>query len=200
VPQTDNKPTNTDRSKREPLLAALLHAFPTKEPHPYAEKSKRYQGLFHGRRDAEIRGMLVARLTLLMRRFRRYSDDQLRRNGQSLIRFQTLFELAINEDGETLTSIAARVGIAGPRLVGVLEELERDGLIERKVDENDRRAKLIVLTPAGEQAVSSMFELEFKLREEFLRGIGTNEMLLILDAVSVMTENLDRATSPSTSE
>jgi MarR family transcriptional regulator for hemolysin len=195
VPQTDSRQAPNDRIRRERLLAALLEVFPTAELHPYAEASERYQNLFQGRRDAEVRGMLVARMAHLMRRWRKFADDQLKRRGQNLIRFQMLFELAINEDGETLTSIATRVGVAGPQIVGVLEELERDGLIERTIDENDRRAKLIVLTPAGEQTVSSLFELELKLRADLLRGVGMSEMLLMLDTVATMTENLDTLTT-----
>lgn len=136
--------------------------------------------------------MLLARLGGLMRRWRKYVDEQLKRHGENIIRTQTLFELAINEKGETLTSIATRVGVVGPTLVGILEELERDGLIKRTIDKKDRRAKLIVLTPAGEKVVFSMFELELKLRREFLEGVGRSEILLMLEAVEIMKSNLDR--------
>ena len=181
-----------DRMKRERLLAAVLEAFPTAPLHPYAEASERYQRLYQNRSEAGVRGMLVSRLAIVMRRWRKHVDDKLKERGQNIIRWQTLFELAVNEDGETLTSIAMRVGAVGPRLVRILEELESDGLIERTVDEQDRRSKLIVLTPAGEQVVSTMFELELEIRKEFFKGIGESEMLLMLDSVKIMTDNLDR--------
>jgi MarR family transcriptional regulator for hemolysin len=193
VPQdTESREQSREsRTKRERLLAALLETFPTAPLHPYAESSSRYQKLYKGRTEAAVRGMMVSRLAIVMRRWRKYLDEQLRREGQNLNRWQTLFELAVNEDGETLTSIAMRVGVVGPRLVGILEELERDGLIERTVDAQDRRSKLIVLTPAGEQVVFAMFEKELNLRKDFFAGIGESQMLLMLDAIGVMTENLD---------
>ncbi len=189
-----NEQSLEDRMKRERLLAAVLEAFPTAPLHPYAESSERYQRLYKSRTEAGVRGMLVSRLAILMRRWRKHVDDRLKQHGQNIIRWQTLFELAVNKDGETLTSIATRVGAVGPRLVRILEELERDGLIERTVDEQDRRSKLIVLTAAGEQVVSAMFEMELELRKALFAGVGESEMLLMLDAVAVMTGNLDRIT------
>jgi MarR family transcriptional regulator for hemolysin len=190
VPKGDKKQAEADRLKRENLVCAALHAFPAPPLHPYAEASERYQRLFKGRENDEIQGMLTARLAIVMRRWRKHADDQFKRRGQSLVRWQTLFELAINQQGETLTSIATRVGVVGPALVGILDELERDGLIERTVDEKDRRSKLIELTPAGEQVIASMFEFEAKLRADFLRGVGKGGMLLMLEAIGIMNENL----------
>ncbi|MEJ0023944.1 MAG: MarR family transcriptional regulator [Alphaproteobacteria bacterium] len=102
--------------------------------------------------------------------------------------------MAVNDHGETLTSIATRVDVSNPALVALFDELERDGLIERIVDENDRRSKVIVLTPAGEQEVSSLFELLTELRSEFLQGIEQNELLLMLDVITVMKNNLEKMT------
>jgi MarR family transcriptional regulator for hemolysin len=194
VPQdTENKEQSLhNRKKRELLLAALLETFPTAPLRPYAESSSRYQRLYKDRAAAAVRGIMLSRLAIVMRRWRKHLDEQLKRKGQNLNRWQTLFELAVNEDGETLTSIATRVGVVGPRLVGILEELERDGLIERTVDAQDRRSKLIVLTADGERVVSEMLEMEMKLRMEFFDGIGDSQVLLMLDAIGVMAENLDK--------
>jgi MarR family transcriptional regulator, transcriptional regulator for hemolysin len=193
LPQTDRDRTHQYRLKRESLLAALLDVFPTDELHPYAEASERYQRLYYNRREAEIRGMLVARLAILMRRWRKLLEAKLERHDQNVVRSQVLFQLSVNAPGETLTSIATRVGVVGPRLVGILDELERDGLIERTIDEQDRRSKLIALTPAGDETVATVFEMETNLREDFLRGVGMNEMLLMLDAINTMSKNLDHA-------
>jgi MarR family transcriptional regulator for hemolysin len=183
------------RTKRQGLLASILEAFPTEQLHPYGETSKQYQRLLESRGNrklAEVQGMFTARWALAMRRWRRFLDDHLKRQGQSLIRWHIMFELSVNEPGETLTSLAMRVGVMTAALVGLLDELEKDGLILRTVDENDRRSKLITLTPAGEQAVSFMYDFTADLREDFLRGIAESEMRLMLDAMDVMTRNLDR--------
>ena len=183
-----------DLKKRQRLLTAVLEAFPTETPHPYGEQSQLYQDLVAGREDpslAEVQGMLTARWTLAMRRWRRLLDEHLRRQGQSLIRWHALFELSVNKPSETLTSLAMRVGVISAALVGLLDELEKDGLILRVVDENDRRSKLISLTPAGEEAVAFMYNFTADLREDFLRGISESEIHLMLDTIERMNRNLD---------
>jgi DNA-binding MarR family transcriptional regulator len=47
--------------------------------------------------------------------------------------------------------IATTLGIHPSTLTGVLSRLERDGLLERRVDEGDRRRALFQLTPAGKR-------------------------------------------------
>jgi MarR family transcriptional regulator for hemolysin len=190
-----DEPETDARIQRQRLLAAVLEAFPTEQLHPYGEKSKRYQKLVESRADrslAEVQGMFTARFSLTTRRWRRFLDDHLRRQGQSLLRWHCLFEVSVNDPGETLTSLAMRIGVMSAALVGLLDELEKDGLILRTVDESDRRSKLITLTPAGEEAVTFMYDLTAELREDFLRGIAESEMRIMLDAMDVMTKNLDR--------
>jgi MarR family transcriptional regulator for hemolysin len=195
-----NSPKAPDESegalnKRQRLLTAVLDAFPTEQLHPYGETSALYQKLANGRDNrlmTELQGMFSARWALTMRRWRRFLDDQLRRNGQSLLRWQALFELSVNEPRENLTSLAMRIGVMSAALVGLLDELERDGLILRTVDEADRRSKLITLTPAGEDAVTFMYNFTADLREDFLRDISESEIRLMLDMMTVMNGNLDR--------
>lgn len=179
---------------RQRLLTAVLEAFPTEQLHPYGEQSQLYQDLVAAREDpslAEVQGMLTARWTLVVRRWRRLLDERLRREGETLVRWHALFELSVSKPSETLTSLAARIGVISAALVGLLDELEKDGLIKRTVDENDRRSKLISLTPAGEAAVSSMYDLTAKLREDFLRGVSESEIRLMLDCIERMNRNLD---------
>jgi MarR family transcriptional regulator for hemolysin len=180
------------RPKRERLLAAAIEVFPTEPIHAYAEASEVYRNLVELGSLDQLQPLLATRLGLVMRRWRKLLDDELKQHGQTLPRWQALFEVAINEPGETLTSIAERIGIVGPTLVGLLDELESDGLIERVVDENDRRSKLIVLTPAGRTAVTSIFALLGDLCRDFMEGIGKSETLLMLDATDLMTRNLEK--------
>jgi MarR family transcriptional regulator for hemolysin len=173
------------------MLAAALEVFPTAPFHAYAEASEVYRGLVQVGSLDEMQPILATRLGFVMRQWRKVLDDTLKENGQSLPRWQALFEVAINQPGETLTSIAERIWIVGPTLVGLLDELERDGLIERVVDEKDRRSKLIVLTPAGNEVVSSIFAVLGDLCRAFMKDIGRSETLLLLDIVGVMTRNLE---------
>src|SRR3954467_8499796 len=52
-------------------------------------------------------------------------------------------------DGVRQKELATAISIEGPSLVRLLDSLERRGFIERREDENDRRARGIHLTHAG---------------------------------------------------
>ncbi len=85
--------------------------------------------------------------------------------------------------------------MSNPALVALFDELERDGLIERIVDENDRRSKVIVLTPAGETGgVLACLNFLRSSVAKFLQGIEQNELLLMLDVITVMKNNLEKMT------
>ncbi|MGW4213854.1 MarR family winged helix-turn-helix transcriptional regulator [Lentzea sp. NPDC004789] len=54
--------------------------------------------------------------------------------------------------------IAARMQVVGPHVTRLLHELERTGLVQRVVDPNDQRARLIELTDKGSAAAGRYLE------------------------------------------
>ena len=192
------------RMKREVILAAALASFP---PEPLEGAYRTWPVRVHGSPEhypsqlamapiEDLRPMLTQGLQFIVRRWRSLLDDLLRKHGQSLTRWHTLYHLSVHAPGETMTSIAARVGVKGPTLVVLLDELEADGLIERIVDEKDRRSKIIALTPDGKQVCESLFDVTLNLRNTMLKGIGKSEILLMLDAIDVMKDNLEGLSEP----
>jgi MarR family transcriptional regulator, transcriptional regulator for hemolysin len=68
-------------------------------------------------------------------------------------------------------TLAEHVGIEGPSLVRLLDQLCAAGLVRREEDPEDRRAKTISLTDAG-LAVTAQMESELRaLRERVLKGV-----------------------------
>lgn len=53
------------------------------------------------------------------------------------------------EDDLKQAELSERVGVVGPTTVSAVERLEKQGLIERRKSETDRRLSHIKLTPAG---------------------------------------------------
>ncbi|TAL77498.1 MAG: MarR family transcriptional regulator [Burkholderiaceae bacterium] len=51
--------------------------------------------------------------------------------------------------GTRATEIARRAGITKQSMGELITQLEKDGLIERRPDPDDRRAKIVCFTPAG---------------------------------------------------
>ena len=55
--------------------------------------------------------------------------------------------------GMSQQDLSRRLGIYAPKMVGVLDGLEKRGLVERKVSSTDRRRHELRLTPAGHDLV-----------------------------------------------
>lgn len=81
--------------------------------------------------------------------------------------------------------LAEQVGIEGPSLVRLLDQLCAAGLVRRDEDPDDRRAKTITLTDAGRSVTAQMEDDLRELRARVLKGVSRADLevaLRVLDA------------------
>jgi MarR family transcriptional regulator, lower aerobic nicotinate degradation pathway regulator len=85
--------------------------------------------------------------------------------------------LVVLDEGspETQGSIADSLGYDRGQLVGLIDELEERGLVERRRDPNDRRRHLVRLTPEGKKALRRVRALSAEIEDEFLSPLGEKE-------------------------
>ena len=92
---------------------------------------------------------------------------------------------------ETQGAIADALDYDRGQLVGLLDELEEAGLVERRRDPEDRRRQVVVMTPAGRKMLTKMRALARRLDEEFLTPLTPQQqgqlrqLLLVLAAEHV---------------
>lgn len=115
--------------------------------------------------DREDLGALFARMT------RRLIDAErplLAAHGLSMWGYIALSHLARRPAGTQL-ALAQAIRYDKTRLIGLLDDLEREGLVTRTPDPTDRRARIVELTRAG-QARHAAAQADIRAMEEELLG------------------------------
>ena len=121
------------------------------------------------------------RFSLLARRWRRVLDAHLAQAGLTSVSWVPLVHLEETGGGITQKELALLVGVEGSSLVRVLDILARDGLIERRRDETDGRARLIHLTARGVRRVAAIRKSLAEGEEAILVDLSDAEITEMLD-------------------
>jgi MarR family transcriptional regulator, lower aerobic nicotinate degradation pathway regulator len=127
-----------------------------------------------GRLPAELRASSLVLLKRLGFNAKQHSFEEYEKAGLSPYHHAIL---AVLDEGipETQAAIADSLGYDRGTLVGLLDELEEKGLVERKRDPDDRRRHLVRLTSDGKRALTKLRTLAERLEDEFLAPLDAEQ-------------------------
>ncbi|MDX1634318.1 MAG: transcriptional regulator SlyA [Marinobacter sp.] len=131
----------------------------------------------------------VARVT---RRWRKLLDERLKDLGVTQARWTTMFYLQRGGEGLTQRELASLMAIENPTLVRLLDSLEEQGLIERRLCQNDRRARRLHLTKAGDDFMDELNRRARDLRDEMLQGVADSDIEVAVNVFNQIMVNGDR--------
>jgi len=97
----------------------------------------------------------------------------------------------IKADGTRLTDLAAWAGMARPSMAQLVDELEADGLVKRRPDPTDRRAKLVALTPAGWDAIRAGRAIIARIEADYANRIGAERFEAMCWALQDLLDDLN---------
>jgi DNA-binding MarR family transcriptional regulator len=89
---------------------------------------------------------------------------------------------------ETQGAIADALGYDKGQLVGLLDELEDVGLIERRRDPADRRRHVVQMTPAGKKQLERLRRLSAQVEDDFLSSLSESEREQLHDLLLRLSE------------
>ena len=119
-------------------------------------------------------------LVQLGRGWRRVLDEELARYGLTDATWRPLFHLGRLGDGIRQSELAEALGIQGPSLVRLLDNLERDGLIARHENRDDRRAKILTMTEAGRRIYQQVQAVTERVGDRLLADADAQDLAALV--------------------
>jgi MarR family transcriptional regulator, transcriptional regulator for hemolysin len=118
-------------------------------------------------------------------------DQELRKNfGITYGQWKIIIILVNNDDGLTQKEIADKLGLEGATLIPIIDKLEKDGFVVRKVDKNDRRNNRIFLTEKTRSALDLMVNCGIKIKNMSIKNISEQNIAITKDTLEKMWNNI----------
>ena len=122
--------------------------------------------------------------------FQKALDAELRKNvGVTISQWRVISTLT-RQPGITQKEIADRVGIESSTLVPIIDKMEKDGFVKRKLDDEDRRINRIYLTTKTDDLWNSMIECALRIRKFSTKEISEEQIKTTLDVLRKISKNL----------
>jgi MarR family transcriptional regulator for hemolysin len=133
-------------------------------------------------------------LAWITRRLRQAVDSELHAYGLTEATWRPLAYLGRLGEGIRQKELAQALGIEGPSLVRLLDGLERRGLIERREEEVDRRARGIYLTPTGRELQKRVLRISDAIQRRLLAAVQPADLEACDRAFRAIEAALDQPT------
>ncbi len=105
----------------------------------------------------------------------------------SLAKLAVLHFLADAKEALPLSDLAARQHCVRSNITQLMDRLEKDGLVRRRADPDDRRSVLAELTPAGEQAHAKGVRALADAQRAIVKALKAGEATSLQNALAALT-------------
>ncbi len=146
--------------------------------------------------DSQLLAM-TANLMVLSRAYRGAADKALADFGLSQATAWPVILTGRLGDGVRQGALADALGVEGPSLVRVLDQLVSAGLLERREDPQDRRARTIHLTPAGQILRERVESVLVQLRRQLFQDVSETDLDICLRTFEHLKHALGRTSAAS---
>lgn len=94
------------------------------------------------------------------------------------------------QDGMTQSQLAEELDLGKVAVGGLIDRLEKTGLVRREPDAGDRRVNRVFLEPKSKQLINRMRHVSHKMNTQILGGIEDEMLGCTADALDTMKRNL----------
>ncbi|WP_254067548.1 MarR family winged helix-turn-helix transcriptional regulator [Burkholderia sp. L27(2015)] len=110
--------------------------------------------------------------------------------NSTLPRFDLMAQLERHPDGLKMSEISRRLMVTGGNVTGITDQLEKEALVVRDVDPNDRRSISVRLTPAGRTLFDKMAIAHEQWVVEMFGGLGLDEKVRVHQRLGKLKKHL----------
>ncbi|WP_245595378.1 bifunctional helix-turn-helix transcriptional regulator/GNAT family N-acetyltransferase [Glycomyces tenuis] len=121
--------------------------------------------------------------------------DHLLDSPYTLTEVRVLFELA-HRDGPDATELRRALGLDAGYLSRILARFDREGLIERRPYERDRRRRILDLTGRGREVFADLDRRSSRQVAELLAGLEPERRRRVVEAMRLIRSELDAEREP----
>jgi MarR family transcriptional regulator, transcriptional regulator for hemolysin len=134
------------------------------------------------------------KLGLLMgdtsRTWRIKMNEKLAPLGLTHAKWSVLMQLARSDGELTQKALAHRLGIEGPTLVRLLDQLEQEGWVERRPGNDDRRTKTVAFAEAAGSKFRQAQLMAQEMREAVFAGFADDELDRFIEMLERIKERV----------
>lgn len=98
--------------------------------------------------------------------------------------------MLVNQNGLTQKEIADKLGLESPTLIPIIDKMEKETLVVRKVDSDDRRNNRIYRTEKADALWDRMNECALKIRQISVKGIPEQDINIMRNVLYKIWQNL----------
>jgi DNA-binding MarR family transcriptional regulator len=103
-----------------------------------------------------------------------------------------LWKLSVHREPLRITALADLLDVDAPTVTRKIQQLERDGLVSRHADPDDKRATRIALTAAGRRTLERVLKARRKWLEKLLEGWGEDDLNSFATLLGKFADTLER--------
>ena len=96
----------------------------------------------------------------------------------------------LGSKGLPQSKLVLRMGLSKQAVQQLLDELVRDGIVERKSDPGDKRGKLIVLTQKGLRALHDANKIKKRIEKDYEKLIGPRKFAMLMETLEELAAAL----------
>ena len=133
-------------------------------------------------------GFLIGDVSRLMRRV---YDRRIEPLGLTRSQWRVLVHLH-RQEGVSQTELAATLEIEKPTLGRLIDRLEEKGLVERRIDDQDQRARRLVITDKARPLIHEMDHLADGVQLDALDGLAPDQAHELTETLLTVKANLAR--------